>query len=159
MATKTSIKKEHTETPKESSKLLKILLFLLTALTIVVSYLVYQIFTSEAISQAHRQDILSIFHKKEKEKLFALDEFTIKLADGSYAQLSMNVGYVGDEEEIQQQKPILRDKIIFEMMKLSREQLQVQQIDKTKSLLIEKLKPILQKSEIQHIYIDNLVLQ
>jgi flagellar basal body-associated protein FliL len=159
LATKTSIKKENTETPKESSKLLKIVLFILITLTIVVSCLAYQIFTSEAMSQANRQAILSIFHKKEKEKLFALDEFTIKLADGSYVQLSMNVGYVGDEEEIKQQKPVLRDKIIFEMMKLDSKHLHVQQIDKTKALLTEKLKPILHEAEIQNIYMDNLVLQ
>jgi flagellar basal body-associated protein FliL len=152
-----------TETAKKetSSGLIKFMFVLLTLLIVVVGYLTYSIFTSDAMAKNGGESIGSIFHKEEKAVLFPLDEFTVKLSDGSFAKLSMNLGFVGKEEKVKELKPILRDKIIFEMMKLSPDQLNVKHIEGTKGILIEKLNPIMEeeKAEVKNIYIDNLMVQ
>ncbi|WP_180953886.1 flagellar basal body-associated FliL family protein [Bacillus sp. M6-12] len=153
--------KESKESKPASSGLVKFMFFLLTLLIIVVGYLFYQIFTSEAMGKNADNAISSIFHKEEKEILFPLDEFTVKLSDGSFAKLSVNLGFVGKEEKVKELKPILRDKIIFEMMKLKPDQMNVKHIEGTKGILIENLNPIMEKenAEVKSIYIDNLIVQ
>lgn len=159
MATKTTKDTSKEVSKQASNGLIKTMLFFLTLLTIVVGYLTYQVFTSDAMAKTSQQTMTSLFHSTEKEKLFALGEFTVKLSDGSYAQLSMSVGYIGDEKELPEIKPVVRDKVIFSLMKFDRTNLNVQHIEGTKGILIEQLNPLLKKSEIKHIYIDNLTLQ
>lgn len=147
------------ETNQSPNTLLKSMVIMLTLLTVVVGFLVYYLFTTESSGKNSQQSFGSLFQKSEEEKLFSLEEFSIMLSDGHYAKLSMSIGYEGKEEELKEIKPVLRDKIIFELMKLDETNLDVQHIEATKSILVKETNPVLKKGKIQHIYIDNLMVQ
>jgi flagellar basal body-associated protein FliL len=151
-------KKKTTSEP--SSRLMKVMYTLLICTALAFGYLFYLILNDKGVESVNLSTILS---PPEEEQLFSLDDFMLQMADGKYVKLSISMGYVKTarkhEEELAEVKPILRDKVIFELMQLDSNHLGVQEIKKTKEILVEQLKPILKKSDIQSIYIDNLIVQ
>lgn len=147
------------ETPK-SYRTLNMILFILIFLTLGAIW--YMIANSG--NPGNRENPITTFLEGQKEeRLFPLEEFTLQLADGRYAQMSVSIGYMSssdkDEEEYKNGEPILRDMINMELMNMTSKNLEVKQIDATKKVLIKKLKPLIAKSEVSNIYIEGLVVQ
>lgn len=147
---------------KNSYQTLIVILFILIFLTIgAIWYMFYQMNAGNAGNGEN--PIANIFEREKEERLYPLEEFTLQLADGRYAKLAMSIGYMSssekDEEEFKNGEPILRDVINVELMKMTSDKLEVKQLDSTKKVLIEQLKPLIAKSEVSNVYIEELVVQ
>lgn len=152
------VKKEQ----KNTYHALIMILFILIFLTMgAIGYMFYQV--SNGYAGNEENPLTTLLQGEKEERLFPLEEFTFQLSDGRYAKLSMSIGYMSsrekDQEEYKNGEPILRDMINMELMKMTSHNLEVKQLDATKKLLIERLKPLVVKSEVSNVYIEELVVQ
>lgn len=97
-------------------------------------------------------------------KTFGLDEFLINLADEDgkrYVKVKVFLGYDNKklDAELEEKKPIIRDAIIAVFRTKKAADISPKGVDTIKMELIQKINMVLEKGQLNNIYINDILLQ
>ena len=97
-------------------------------------------------------------------KTYGLDEFLVNLADEDgkrYLKVKVFLGYDNKklDSELEDKKPILRDAIISVLRTKKAADITPKGVDSIKTEIIQKINPILEKGQLNNVYINDILLQ
>jgi len=97
-------------------------------------------------------------------KTFGLDEFLVNLADEDgkrYLKVKVFLGYDNKklDTELEEKKPILRDAIIGVIRTKKAADITTKGVDSIKMEIIQRINPILEKGQLNNVYINDILLQ
>ena len=95
---------------------------------------------------------------------YGLDEFLVNLADDDgkrYLKVKIFLGYDNKklDSELEEKKPILRDAIIAVLRTKKAADITPKGVDSIKMEIIQKINPILEKGQLNNVYINDILLQ
>lgn len=98
------------------------------------------------------------------EKTFGLDEFLVNLADEDgkrYLKVKVFLGYDSKklDSELEEKKPILRDSIISVLRTKKAADITPKGVETIKLEIIQKINPILEKGQLNNVYINDILVQ
>lgn len=122
--------------------------------------------TQQVVVQQTQQAVqnTTLLQQVVSTKTFGLDEFLVNLADEDgkrYLKVKVFLGYDNKklDTELEEKKPILRDAIIGVIRTKKAADITPKGVESIKMEIIQRINPILEKGQLNNVYINDILVQ